>query len=488
MQVEAFEAELPASADGDCIGTPPAIDRVRPRQRARAVREGRSRRPVATREAIYGRGLAAADGAAAAAASGVVLSGSGVGPSIAVAVPVMVLLGTMAGAYGHEALRLRRSTLDDVPVLVEIAGLFTLIVSLVRDAVAAGAPDPHAVMALWALTFLLMAFCRAAGRVLAGALAPRERCLVVGDTAGVAAVRGKIDSAPVNAHVVAVLPLEGTATVTEQAWLRDMVARYDVHRVIIAPTTTDAADTLDLIRTAKASGVRVSVLPRLFEVVGSSVEFDQLDGLTILTVRRFGLTRSAHARKRACDLVGSLAMLVAVAPLLAAIALAIRLEGPGPILFRQTRVGRGGRRFSMYKFRSMVPDAEARKDQLRALNETEGLFKIAEDPRITRVGRFLRRTSLDEMPQLINVLRGEMSLVGPRPLVVDEDAKVNGLDRARLHLTPGMTGPWQVLGSTRVPLQEMVGIDYLYVANWSLWNDVKVLLRTIPFVLGRRGL
>ena len=134
----------------------------------------------------------------------------------------------------------------------------------------------------------------------------------------------------------------------------------------------------------------------------------------------------------------------------------------------------------------MVVDAEAQKDSLRALNEAgDGLFKLARDPRVTRVGGFLRRTSLDELPQLLNVLRGEMSLVGPRPLVIDEDAQVLGLDRSRLHLTPGMTGPWQILGS-RVPMQEMVGLDYLYVANWSLWLDLKVMLRTVRHV-ARRG-
>jgi len=136
----------------------------------------------------------------------------------------------------------------------------------------------------------------------------------------------------------------------------------------------------------------------------------------------------------------------------------------------------------------MAPNAEDRKDEFRHLNETEGLFKIEGDPRITRVGRILRRSSLDELPQLINVWRGEMSLVGPRPLVIDEDVQVEGFDRHRLHLTPGMTGHWQILGSARIPMHEMVGIDYLYVANWSLWTDVKILLRTIPYVLSSRGM
>jgi exopolysaccharide biosynthesis polyprenyl glycosylphosphotransferase len=287
---------------------------------------------------------------------------------------------------------------------------------------------------------------------------------------------------------VAAVSLEPDSPRIDADSLRGLVRDHEIHRVIFAPITTDARDTLDLIRVAKALGVRVSLLPRIFEVVGSSVEFDHVDGLTMLGVRRFGLTRSSRAVKRAFDVVGSSMVLLAVGPLLGSIALAVRLDSRGPILFRQTRVGRDGKRFEILKFRTMVPDAERLKGNLVHLNETQGLFKIAEDPRMTRVGGFLRRTALDELPQLLNVWRGEMSLVGPRPLVVDEDAKIEGLDRSRLHLTPGMTGHWQILGSARVPLNEMVGIDYLYVANWSLWTDVKILLRTIPYVFARQGM
>ncbi len=246
---------------------------------------------------------------------------------------------------------------------------------------------------------------------------------------------------------------------------------------------------LDLVRTLKAVGVRVSVLPRLLEVVGSSVEFDDLHGVTLMGVRRFEMSRSSTVVKRAFDLLGASLGLLAVAPLFIVIAVAIKLDSRGPVFFRQQRVGRHGKHFDLFKFRTMVPNAEALKDSLRDRNEAQpGLFKIADDPRVTRVGKLLRKSALDELPQLLNIIRGEMSLVGPRPLVIDEDRHVEGWYRRRLELMPGMTGPWQILGPARVPLNEMGAMDYLYVANWSLWGDVKILLRTVPHVLGRRGL
>jgi len=209
----------------------------------------------------------------------------------------------------------------------------------------------------------------------------------------------------------------------------------------------------------------------------------------LLGIRRGGLSLSSWLLKRSMDLAGASLGLLVLSPLLLAVAVAIKLTSPGPVFFRQARIGRDGRSFQIFKFRSMVQDADARKDALRESNEAaDGLFKIADDPRITSVGRFIRRTSIDELPQLLNVLKGDMSLVGPRPLVPDEDDRIDGWHRTRLDLDPGMTGFWQVSGSARIPLPEMVKMDYLYGANWSLWLDIKILLRTVPYALSRRGL
>jgi lipopolysaccharide/colanic/teichoic acid biosynthesis glycosyltransferase len=201
-----------------------------------------------------------------------------------------------------------------------------------------------------------------------------------------------------------------------------------------------------------------------------------------------GLSLSARLLKRTFDLLGASLALVLGAPLLVLIALAIRLESPGPVFFRQTRVGRDGRPFRIVKFRTMVVGADELKESLRELNEASGLFKIAADPRVTRIGGLVRRTCVDELPQLFNVLRGEMSLVGPRPLIPEEDCQIVGWQRRRLRTAPGMTGHWQVLGAARIPLQEMVAIDCRYIANWTIWSDIKTLVMTVPCVLACRGM
>ncbi len=444
------------------------------------------------REARHRRLLSAADVAASAIALALAVGPSGDGALALVALPLVIVLFKIAGLYDRDQIRMVHSTIDELPTLVQVTGLFTLGVTLLGPAFGAWALPAGDIAVLWTLAFTATVAARITARWVAGQISGTERCLAIGDPRTTDRIRDKVASSGARASVIATLPVDGfDAKVlgTRLADIRALADELRLDRMIIAPGTTDADGVAELIRSAKAAGVRVSILPRMLEAVGSAVEFDDVDGLTMLAIRPFGLPRSSRALKRAFDLVATTLGMLAVGPIMLAVAVAIRLDSRGPILFRQVRVGRDGHHFEIFKFRSMVVDAEQQKDRLRALNEVGegagGMFKLANDPRVTRVGAILRKTSLDEMPQLLNVLRGEMSLVGPRPLVTEEDEQVLGLDRSRLYLTPGMTGPWQILGS-RVPMREMVGIDYLYVANWSLWKDVKLLLHTVRHV-ARRG-
>jgi lipopolysaccharide/colanic/teichoic acid biosynthesis glycosyltransferase len=199
------------------------------------------------------------------------------------------------------------------------------------------------------------------------------------------------------------------------------------------------------------------------------------------------LSRSSRWAKRGLDLIGASGALLLGAPVLLLLALLVRIDSRGPAFFRQERIGRGAQRFKLLKLRTMDSDAESRRAGLLAQSKDPGWLHLDHDPRITRLGRLLRLTSLDELPQLWNVLRGDMSLVGPRPLVPEEDSKVQPWARGRLDLTPGITGLWQVLGRTSIPFEEMVKLDYLYVTNWTLWGDVRLILRTLPALLTRRG-
>jgi exopolysaccharide biosynthesis polyprenyl glycosylphosphotransferase len=402
------------------------------------------------------------------------------------------------GLYDRDDVLLHKTTLDEAPKLFHLATLGALVAWLAGGFVVEGHTlNRREALLLWVVLMLLLVLARSTARALTLRAVPAERCLFIGDQASARTIRSKLAGhGGVKAELVGHLDLDDVESWSANAFsahrlseIRDLARTLNVHRAIVAPTSADGGEMLDLVRTLKAVGVRVSVLPRLLEAVGSSVEFDDLHGVTLMGVRRFDMTRSSAVVKRAFDLLGASLGLLAMAPLFAAIAAAIKLDSRGPVFFRQQRVGRHGKHFGLMKFRTMIPEAEALKDSLRDRNEAQaGLFKIADDPRVTRVGKLLRKSALDELPQLINIIRGEMSLVGPRPLVLDEDRCVEGWYRRRLELMPGMTGPWQILGPSRVPLSEMGAIDYLYVANWSLWGDLKILLRTVPHVLGRHGL
>jgi exopolysaccharide biosynthesis polyprenyl glycosylphosphotransferase len=487
------EGESPTTAFPFSLPRPLARPRARTDRRRRAgagLAEGTGSDAALRRDALFRRALAIADVLAAAASilvSAVVFGN--VEPWAFAVLPLVIVASKAIGLYDRDELVIAKTTLSETPALFQLATIYALVIVVIQSAISTKPIDPVELMTVWGLLFVGTHCARSGARWVARRLSPPERCALLGDLDSADRLRAKLGRhRELDAELAAWIPFEQFASGRDArtrlgAYLR--VSDFD--RVIVAQSDANAAEVLEAVRYFKALGVKVSVLPRLLDVVGSAVEFDDIHGSTLLGVRRFGLSRSSLLLKRALDVFGGALALIVCAPVLAAAALAIKLTSRGPVFFHQTRVGRDGQRFSIIKFRTMICGAERLQSDLLHLNEAQGLFKISDDPRITRVGHFLRLASLDELPQLLNVLRGEMSLVGPRPLVVDEDQRVEGWHRRRLHLTPGMTGVWQIAGSARVPLDEMVAMDYLYIVNWSLWSDVKILLRTIPHVLGRRG-
>lgn len=463
-----------------------------------AIREAHYVHPeVLKRDRRYRRSLMVADMVAALLSlllSTLAVAGAQVQPSVLFGLPLVVLASKLTGLYERDELLVRKTTLDEVPKLFQLAATYTLVVWMSSTLILGTALRPGSAAVLWASLWIVSVMARRVARYVASQAVPEERLLVIGDAATYARIEDKLAMGGTHSRLVGRLSLQRVSHLSSEEravdrdTMRELVRDMNIHRVMIAPSQTNPQVTLDLVRAAKAAGVRVSIVPHVFDVVGNSVVFDDLHGLTVLGVREFALSRSSHAVKRGFDLLGAGIMLLAAAPVMALIAIAIKLDSSGPVLFRQERVGKAGRRFRICKFRTMVPDAEDRKESLMVMNEAKGLFKIERDPRITRVGRLLRRTSLDELPQLFNVVMGQMSMVGPRPLIISEDSTITGYDRRRLRLTPGMTGHWQIMGSARVPMHEMVKIDYLYVTTWSLFEDIKILVRTIPYMLARKGM
>jgi exopolysaccharide biosynthesis polyprenyl glycosylphosphotransferase len=420
------------------------------------------------------------------------------------ALPVLVVLAKIYGLYERDEERTDHSTVDDIVGVFHLTTVFVWVFYLVVNATSVAEPPLSRLVAFWGLAVVLVTGGRALARAtVRRSVAYLQNTIIVGaGEVGQLTARkllahpeyginlvGFVDSAPKERRDdLAHLTLLGTPE-----RLPELIRLLDVERVIVAFSNDSHEDTLALIRSIKDLDVQIDIVPRLFEVLGTKVGIHTVEGIPLVGLPPLRLSRSSRLLKRSMDLFFSVFGLLVLTPLFLVAALAIKLDSRGPVFFRQVRMGEGDKTFRIYKFRSMAIDAEERKASLVHLNQhaqrgsDARMFKVANDPRVTRVGNFLRRTSIDELPQLINVLKGEMSLVGARPLILDEDQHVEDWARKRLSLRPGITGLWQVLGRSEIPFDEMTKLDYLYVTNWSLAEDFRLILRTLPALLRKRA-
>jgi exopolysaccharide biosynthesis polyprenyl glycosylphosphotransferase len=414
----------------------------------------------------------------------------------ALVMPAWIFLFKVYSLYDRDQKRISHGTFDELPWLFHAVLLGTILLWGLYAALP-GIDLRFEEMLLFGLSALiLISVARFLVREVSHLMLPPDRVLFAGVSPSVTVMLRKMRSHPeYGLEPIGVIDGDaggeptpaGLAHLGSIDQLAPVLAGNEVDRLVIAAEAIDTDRVVELARIGNQFDIKVSILPSMHDALGPSVEVDSLEGLAVLGLNPVQLSRSSRVLKRTIDFTLASAVLLLSLPFTAAIAAAIKLESRGPVLFRQYRVGQGGRRFQVLKFRTMVQDAEAQRERLMEQSKDPNWLHLEHDPRITRVGRVLRQFSLDELPQLWNVVRGDMSLVGPRPLAEDEDRRVEGWARRRLDLTPGVTGMWQVLGRTNIPFEEMVKLDYLYVTNWSLWGDLKILSQTLPVVLRRRG-
>jgi exopolysaccharide biosynthesis polyprenyl glycosylphosphotransferase len=411
--------------------------------------------------------------------------------------PAWVLVARAYGLYGQDDRRMNHVTTDEVASVFNMVTVCTWLFFAFTWLTGAAHPAVSKLLLFWALASVLVAVARVGARALA-----RTRSSYIQNTVIVGAgdigqaiaekllrhpeygvnVVGFVDTEPKEQRVA----LADLTILGPPERLSSIIRAFDVERVIVAFSRASHERVLELVRSLKDAFVQVDLVPRYFELVGPNTRTSAIEGVPVLCLPPRALGLSSRMLKRSMDIFVSALGLLLLGPLFVVAAVAIKLDSRGLVFFRQARVGLAGRRFSIVKFRTMGADAEERKGELAHLSKhAEGdarMFKVANDPRVTRVGRVLRRTSADELPQLWNVLRGEMSLVGPRPLIPSEAEHVGetAWGKRRLDLKPGITGLWQVLGRSDIPFEEMVRLDYLYVTNWSLWHDLRLMCGTVP--------
>jgi exopolysaccharide biosynthesis polyprenyl glycosylphosphotransferase len=473
----------------------PLVSRERVAARAVSARYGR-------RDFVTRRLLLVADAAGIALAVAVMFAVSKQARPIGwcaiglATIPVWLAVFKTYGLYDRDIKRISHSTVDDLPWLVHALLVSCLLLWLFYKMLPVHQLVFSDVLTFAASSAAAILFLRWGARKLATGFLGHERVLFIGDGKPTELLARKMRAHP--EYGLEPLGLVTTSAASPNGELSlihqlddedfsDLLTRLRPDRIVICNTSVDETKLLELVHRCKELALKVSILPQLFGAMGPSVEVDDVEGVTVLGINPPVLPRSSRMMKRSLDIVGSATMLILASPLVACIAVAIKLGSRGPVFFKQPRVGQGGRHFKLVKFRTMSIGAEELTAELLQLSTDPGWLKLDDDPRVTRVGRLLRMTSLDELPQFWNVLKGDMSLVGPRPLIESEDRRVDGWARSRLDLTPGITGLWQVLGRTNIPFEEMIKLDYLYVTNWSLWTDIRLILKTLPAVVTGRG-
>jgi exopolysaccharide biosynthesis polyprenyl glycosylphosphotransferase len=418
--------------------------------------------------------------------------------------PVCVLIARAYRLYDLDEERTDHSTGDEVARIFQFVTVSAWLVYLTAYVTGIAHPNFGKIAVFWAVSIVAISVFRACARALCRRSPTYlQNTIIIGcGDVGQVVARKLVNHPEYGVHLVGFLdddPRERPPALTDIPVLGstrqfvDVVRRLHIERVILAFSRDSHEQMLDIVRATRDLDVQLDVVPRLFEMIGPGVEMHHVEGMPLLAVPASRLSRSNRALKRSLDLVVAVPALVLLSPVFLLIAIAIKLDSRGPVFFRQVRMGSGGRPFRIWKFRTMQADADARKHEVAHLNsylahsDEPVMFKVRDDPRITRVGRFLRKTSLDEVPQLINVVRGDMSLVGPRPLIPEEDQHVSDWSRRRLDLRPGITGLWQVLGRNEIPFDEMLALDCAYVGSWSVSRDLRIMFRTIPALAASRS-
>jgi exopolysaccharide biosynthesis polyprenyl glycosylphosphotransferase len=400
--------------------------------------------------------------------------------------PVWVLVVKLHGLYDNDHRRIRHSTLDELPSLVSASVLGTLELDGLLALSPAGPLSPASAIGVGVGTLVGSFVLRGALRLLWHRLTGLAIGIVVGPPVAVDMVARRVSTHP-EARLALVGYLSSAVAETASELPRlgstddiSKVAREQmIERVVVTEHELSEEGAERLIEECKAAGLALTFLPQHYGLLGPGIELNRLAELPVLDFRFSDPPRSTVAMKRGMDVIVSGTLLTLLSPLLLLVALAILVDSGRPIFFRQRRAGRDGKPFTMLKFRTMVTDAEERLGELVDLSKLEQpAFKIPDDPRVTRIGRILRRTSVDEVPQLINVLRGDMSLVGPRPEEESVVALYDERQRGRLAIKPGLTGPMQVYGRSDLTFEERLAMERDYLDNLSLLTDLAILLRT----------